>query len=73
MDNIVWVPAPKVNVTELDPGAKAPPVFDQFPDTVNVPEGAVRVPLVRVTSEEDTVPVEPVNVPPVMDKPPSSD
>ena len=60
----VCMPAALVKVTVFDPGVNVPPVFDQFPETLNVPDSAVNVPLLNVTSVTETVAAEPVNVPP---------
>ena len=59
-----------LNVTVFVPGVKVPPVWDQLPETSNVPEGAVKVPKDKVMLVVATVPVEPVNVPPLTVKPP---
>jgi len=68
----VCVPA-EVNVTVFAPGVKVPPVFAQLPETLNVPDGAVSVPLLSVISAVATVPVDPVNVPPEIVRPPLND
>ena len=59
-----------LNVTVFVPGVKVPPVWDQLPETSNAPEGAVKVPEDKVMLVVATVPVEPVNVPPLTVKPP---
>ena len=46
------------------------PQTSQFPETLNVPLGAVNVPLESVTFVVVTVPAAPVNVPPETVKPP---
>ena len=61
-DLIVLPAAVDVKVTVLAPGVNVPPVFDQFPDTLNVPDGAVSVPD-NITLVVVTVPDDPVNVP----------
>ena len=47
-----------------------PPVWDQLPDTLNVAEGAVKVPEDNVTAVVVTSPLDPVNVPPDTVNPP---
>ena len=59
-----------LNVTVLVPGVKVPPVWDQLPETSNVPDGAVKVPDDNVMLVVATVPVEPVKVPPLTVNPP---
>ena len=55
----------------LVPGVNVPPVLLQLPATVNVPDGAVRVPLERVTSPSTSIAPElPVSVPPDTVSPP---
>ena len=67
----VCVPLDASNVTVLLPGVNVPPLFAQLPETVKVPEGAVRVPLERVkTPFTSTSPEDPVNVPPDTVRPP---
>ena len=59
-----------LNVTVLVPGVNVPPLTDQLPDTLNVPELAVNVPEDIVTFPVFTTPLEPVNAPPLIVKPP---
>jgi hypothetical protein len=59
-----------VNVTVLVPGVNVPPLCDQLPDTLNVPDGAVSVPEDNVSVVVVTPPVDPVNVPPLIVNPP---
>ena len=59
-----------LKVTVLVPGVNVPPVWDQLPETSNVPEGAVKVPKDKVMLVVATVPVDPVKVPPLTVKPP---
>ena len=56
--------ADDVKVTVFAPGAKVPPDCNQLPATLNVPDGAVSVPLLRIIFPEVTLPVDPVKVPP---------
>ena len=64
----VGVPLP-LNVTVLLPGANVPPVTDQLPDTFNAPDGAVNTPEESVTFVAVILPVDPLNVPPLMVSP----
>ena len=59
----------KVTALVSAPGVNVPPLFAQLPDTLNVPEGAVNVPELNVSLVVKTLPVEPVNVPPLIFKP----
>ena len=59
-----------VKVTVFEPGVNVPPDFAQLPETLNVPEGAVKTPLLKVTSVVVTAPPAPVKVPPEIVKPP---
>ena len=59
-----------LKVTVFVPGVNVPPVWDQLPETSNVPDGAVKVPKDKVMLVVATVPVEPVKVPPLTVKPP---
>ena len=52
------------------PGVKVPPLCAQLPDTSNVPDGAVNVPDDKVKLVVTTLPLDPVNVPPLIVKPP---
>ena len=57
--------APPLKVTVFAPGVNVEaPVLDQFPLTLNVPDGAIKVPLVKDTFEDVMLPAAPVNVPP---------
>ena len=47
-----------------------PPVCDQVPDTFKVVDGAVKVPVDKMILVAVTVPVDPLNVPPLTVKPP---
>ena len=52
-----------MNVTVFEPGEKVPPDFDQFPETVKFPDGAVKVPLLKVKVVVLIFPDEPVKTP----------
>ena len=62
-----------VKVTLLVPGVNVPPLCAQLPVTLNVPDGAVNVPEDNATFVVVTSPADPVNVPPLMAKPPLND
>ena len=67
---MVCVPEDPLKVTVPVPGLNAPPVLVQLPDTLNAPMGAFRVPEDKVTFVTFTSPVEPVNIPPDIVRPP---
>jgi len=54
-----------LKVTVFAPGINVAAPSVQLPVTLNVPDGAVKVPLFRVTLFAEIFPVEPVNVPPL--------
>ena len=59
-----------VNATVFAPGVNVPPDLDQFPETEKTPDGAINVPEFKAILVVVTAPVEPVNVPPAIVKPP---
>ena len=70
---IVLPTAVALKVTVLAPGVNEPPLCAQLPVTLNVPDGAVNVPEDNATFVVVTSPADPVNVPPLMAKPPLND
>ena len=64
---------PPLKVTVFAPGVKVAALLIQFPETFKVPDGAVNVPLVKVTLAAEIPPVEPVNVAPFKVKLPLND
>ena len=67
---IVLPTAVALKVTVFAPGVNEPPLLFQVPKTLNVPDGAVNVPDDKARFVVVTVPDDPVNVPPLMVKPP---
>ena len=52
------------------PGVNVPPLCNQLPETLNVPDDEVNVPDDSVRSVVVTVPLDPVNMPPLIVNPP---